>query len=95
VGTIPDLELGAALRKFARGVTWDLVEAFRNWMVSEGDAVRSINVRLSTVTAYAKLATKAGVRSAEELAMIRVDCDHGRNIERWWSAMMLLGTCHE
>jgi integrase len=54
-----------------RGVTWGLVEGFRNWMVGQGDAVGSINVRLSTVKAYAKLATKAGVLSAEELAMIR------------------------
>lgn len=52
-------------------MTWGLVEAFRNWMVAQGDAVGSINVRLSTVKAYAKLATKAGVLSAEELAMIR------------------------
>ena len=54
-----------------RGVTWGLVEAFRNWMVAQGDAVGSINVRLSTVKAYARLATKAGVLTAEELAMIR------------------------
>ncbi|MEP0762322.1 MAG: hypothetical protein HRF48_06235, partial [Chloroflexota bacterium] len=54
-----------------RGVTWGLVEAFRNWMVAQGDAVGSTNVRLSTVKAYARLATKAGVLTAEELAMIR------------------------
>ncbi len=54
-----------------RGVTWGLVEGFRNWMVGQGDAVGSINVRLSTIKAYAKLATKAGALSAEELAMIR------------------------
>jgi integrase len=54
-----------------QGVTWGLVEGFRNWMVGQGDAVGSINVRLSTVKAYAKLATKAGVLSAEDLAMIR------------------------
>lgn len=54
-----------------RGVTWGLVEGFRNWMVMQGDAVGSINVRLSTVKAYAKLATKAGAISPEEHAMIR------------------------
>ena len=54
-----------------RGITWGLVEGFRNWMVAQGDAVGSINVRLSTLKAYAKLATKAGVISAEEHAMIR------------------------
>jgi len=69
VGMFPD---GPALNADAwHGVTWGLVEGFRNWMVAQGDAVGSINVRLSTVKAYAKLATKAGVLSAEELAMIR------------------------
>lgn len=69
VGTFPD---GPAPDADAwRGVTWGLVEGFRNWMVQQGDAVGSINVRLSTVKAYAKLATKAGALSAEELAMIR------------------------
>ncbi len=54
-----------------QSITWGLVEGFRNWMVAEGDAVGSINVRLSTVKAYAKLAAKAGVLSAEEHALIR------------------------
>jgi integrase len=54
-----------------RGVTWGLVEGFRNWMVGQGDAVGSVNVRLSTVKAYAKLATKAGALTAEDLALIR------------------------
>ena len=53
------------------GVTWGLVEGFRNWMVRQGDAVSSINVRLSAVKAYAKLATKAEVLTPEAHAMIR------------------------
>ena len=61
-----------------RGVTWGLVEGFRNWMVAQGDAVGSINVRLSTVKAYAKLATKAGALSAEEQAMIRTVAGYAR-----------------
>ncbi len=61
-----------------RGVTWGLVEGFRNWMVAQGDAVGSINVRLSTVKAYAKLATKAGALSAEEHAMIRTVAGYAR-----------------
>src|SRR5690554_1095532 len=69
VGTFPDGPTPDA--EAWRGVTWGLVEAFRNWMVGQGDAVGSINVRLSTVKAYARLATKAGALSAEELAMIR------------------------
>lgn len=54
------------------GITWGLVEGFRNWMVAQGDAVGSINVRLSTVKTYCKLATKAGVLGADEHAMIRL-----------------------
>jgi len=54
-----------------QGMSWGLVEGFRNWMVQQGDAVGSINVRLSTVKAYAKLATKAGALTAEEYALIR------------------------
>ena len=47
------------------------VKGFRNWMVAQGDAVGSINVRLSTVKAYAKLAYKAGALDHSEFAMIR------------------------
>lgn len=55
-----------------QGVTWGLVEGFRNWMLGQGDAIASINARLSTVKTYAALATKAGVIWPEELAMIRM-----------------------
>lgn len=55
-----------------QGVTWGLVEGFRNWMLGQGDAIASINARLSTVKTYAKLAAKAGVVAPEELAMIRM-----------------------
>jgi len=65
-GSEPDQLAGAWA-----GVTWGLVEGFRNWMVGQGDAVGSINVRLSTVKAYAKLAVKAGALSPEDHAMIR------------------------
>ena len=54
-----------------RGVTWGIVEAFRNWQVAQGYAVGSVNVRLSTVKTYARLATKAGVLTTTELALIR------------------------
>jgi integrase len=54
-----------------RGVTWGLVEGFRNWMVQQGDAVASVNARLSAVKMYAKLATKTGAVTAEEYALIR------------------------
>ncbi len=54
-----------------QGLTWGLVEGFRNWMIQQGDAVASVNVRLSAVKAYAKLAYKAGVIPMEEHALIR------------------------
>ena len=54
-----------------RGVSWGMVEAFRNWQVAQGYAVGSVNVRLSTVKTYARLATKAGTLSTTDLALIR------------------------
>ena len=55
-----------------RGVTWGLVERFRDWMVDQGDALGSVNARLSTVKSYAKLATKAGALDRQEIAMIQL-----------------------
>lgn len=52
------------------GVTWGLVEAFKEWMERQGDAIASINVRLSTVKIFARLAAQAGVLAADELRMI-------------------------
>lgn len=55
-----------------RGVTWGLVQAFRDWMVQRGDAIGTINLRLSTIKTYAKLAVKAGALAIEDLAAIRL-----------------------
>jgi len=52
------------------GVTWGLVEGFRNAMVRDGYAVATVNARLSAVKTYAKLAAKAGVLDRQELAML-------------------------
>lgn len=54
------------------GVTWGLVAGFVAWQSGEGYAIGSINVRLSTIKAYAKLAAKAGALSADEYAQIRL-----------------------
>ncbi len=54
-----------------RGITWGLVEAWRNWSLQQGYSVGSVNVRLSTVKTYAKLAAKAGALDPVEMAMIR------------------------
>ena len=53
------------------GVTWGIVEGFAAWMLGQGYAVSSVNVRLSTVRTYARLATKAGVIDAREGALIQ------------------------
>jgi integrase len=53
------------------GVTWGLVEGFRNWLVQQGDAVATINNRVAIVKTYAKLALKAGALTPEEYALIR------------------------
>jgi integrase len=53
-----------------RGITWGIVEAFRNWQLQQGYAIASINGRLSTVRTYAKLAAKAKVITAEESILI-------------------------
>jgi len=53
-------------------ITWGLVAGFVAWQSSEGYAIGSINVRLSTIKAYAKLAAKAGALSADEYAQIRL-----------------------
>jgi integrase len=54
-----------------QGVTWGLVEAFIQWQLKEGYAVSSVNVRLSTIKTYARLAFQAGIIDAETYATIR------------------------
>lgn len=54
-----------------RPVTWGLVEAFVKWQLNEGYAVKSINVRLSTVKSYTRLAMQAGSITPQEYALIR------------------------
>lgn len=53
-------------------VTWGLVAGFVAWQSGQGYAIGSMNVRLSTVKTYAKLATKAGALAAEEYALIKL-----------------------
>jgi integrase len=54
-----------------RGVTWGIVGGFVQWMLQQGYATGSINVRLSTVKTYAKLALQAGALDTEQFALIR------------------------
>jgi len=53
------------------GMTKGLVEGFVHWQVQEGYAIGSINMRLSTVKLYCKLAQGAGALNEEHAAMIR------------------------
>jgi hypothetical protein len=54
-----------------RGVTWGLVKLFADWQLQRGFAIGTINVRLSTIKTYAKLAVKAGTLGTTEYALIR------------------------
>lgn len=71
---ISDAPAGGALYSDAgswKGITWGLVEGYRNWQLQQAYSVGSVNVRLSTVKTYAKLAAKAEVLGPMELSMIR------------------------
>lgn len=61
-----------------QGITWGLVDGFRLWMLGQGYAVSSVNVRLSTVKTYAKLAFQAGAIDATEHALIRTVSGYAR-----------------
>lgn len=54
-----------------RGVTHGLVDGFVRWMLKEGYAVGSINVRLSTIKTYCTLAARAGYIDGNHLALIK------------------------
>lgn len=53
------------------GITWGFVEAFIKWQLIQGYALPSINIRLSTIKTYARLAMQSGVLSPQEFALIR------------------------
>ena len=69
-----------------QGITYGLVDGFVRWMLVEGYAIGSINVRLSTVKAYCKRVAKAGVISSAEYALINLVTGYrhaeGRNIDQ-------------
>jgi integrase len=54
-----------------RPVTWGLVEAFVKWQLTQGYAIQSINVHLSTIKTYARLAMQTGSLLPQEYALIR------------------------
>jgi len=52
-------------------ITKGLMAAFVAWLLQNGYAVGTVNIKLSTVKQYAKLAFQAGTLSAEQHALIR------------------------
>lgn len=54
-----------------RVVTWGLVEAYVKWQLQQGYAIPSINVRLSSIKTYARLAMQVGTLTPQEYALIR------------------------
>ena len=70
-------EIGFAIGDLAhdpeawRGISWGLVTGFLRWQLGQGYAIATVNVRLSTVKTYSKLAFKARVLAAEEYALIK------------------------
>jgi len=53
------------------GMTAGLVMAFRTWMLTEGYAIGTINIRLATVRTYVRLAHLAGVIPTDDSSRIR------------------------
>jgi integrase len=54
-----------------RGITWERVEAYVKWQLKLGYAISSINIRLSSVKTYARLAMQVGTLTPQEYALIR------------------------
>ena len=52
-------------------ITYGVIVAFREWMLQQGYAVGTINLKLSTVRQYAQVAFQAGALDAEQHALIR------------------------
>lgn len=53
------------------GITWGMVEAFKNWMLTQGYALGSINQRLAIIKLHLKLAYKADVLTDETFGAIQ------------------------
>ena len=71
---------GAALASTAaawRGVTWGIVEAWKQSLLQEGYSVATVNNRLSTIRVYAGLASRAGTIPADDLTHIAAVAGYG------------------
>jgi integrase len=69
-----------------RGMNAGLLEGFKVWMLNEGYAIGSVNLRLSTIRKHCELAHVAGVLSSQDLALIKLvkgfRYSEGTNIDR-------------
>lgn len=59
-------------------MTWGLVAAFRNWLVVAGDAISTVNQRLTAVKTYCRLAAQAGALDGQEYQLIRTVSGYSR-----------------
>jgi integrase len=66
-------------------ITHGLLTTFVKWLLQDGYSIGTVNLRLSTVRSYAKLATKAGAIPTEEYALIRMvqgySVNEGRHVD--------------
>ena len=62
-----------------RGVTWGLVDGFVKWQLAQGNAITTLNRRLSTIKVYAKLAAQAGAIDTQALALIKTVNGYAKN----------------
>lgn len=53
------------------GVTFGLIEGFKEWQYQQGYAIDSINVRLATIKKYAEVAHASGVIDRQTAALIK------------------------
>jgi integrase len=60
------------------GITWGLVAGFVQWQLKQGYAVGSVNVRLSTIKTYSKLAMQAGALDPAAYVQIRAVSGYGQ-----------------
>lgn len=61
-----------------RDITHDLIFGFREWMKIQGDAIKTLNVRLSCVKTYAKLAFIADMIDEKEHLKINLITGYSR-----------------
>lgn len=54
-----------------RGLSYGITKGFRTWMLTQGYAMQSVNVRLATVKKYAKIAFESGVIDTSTFGLIQ------------------------